>query len=65
MAWIRITENGKSTLLKVDDEKCAAGMALIEQWEETYGTHVTDGAWERAMALREKHKAEDKKGIYT
>lgn len=65
MAWVKVTENGKSTVLKVSDEKCDHGFDLLIRFQEQSGVTPNDAeAWARFEELRAKHVAEDKQGIY-
>lgn len=65
MAWARITENGKTTVLKIPDEKCNHGFDILIKFQEQSGIVPNDEEpWAQAMALRATHKAKDKKGIY-
>lgn len=64
MAYARIAEGGRVTVLQVADEKCSHGFDLLEAWERRNPPVHNEEAWARFIDLREKHKAKDKKGIY-
>lgn len=65
MAWARITENGKTTVLKVPDEKCDHGFGILIRFQEQSGISPDDTeAWAKYEALRKRHLTEDTSGWY-
>lgn len=65
MAYVRLFHGDKATVLKVPDEKCNHGLDILIEMQRRSGEKPNDDeAWERAMALRAKHAAEDTEGIY-